>query len=242
MVKNILRNITSKVAALYKGEDYQIDPELPFTALFGFTFDKIFSLGRCLCRCVVISLDPRDLIFLGANVELKNRKMIQFGRGVTLGKYVMIDGLSKEGIIIGNGSSIGPYGIIRATGVLSNLGKGFRMGNHSSLDAFAFVGCSGGVVIGNNVILGQKVSFHSENHLFTRSDLLIRHQGITRQGIVIEDDCWVGSNVTFLDGAHVSSGCVIGAGSIVRGHIPPNSIAVGVPARVINSRLRLNDE
>lgn len=236
MVKNLFINILNRVAAMFKGEGYKIDPDLPISVLFEYTFSKLTSLARCLFRGVVISANPKKLIFLGPNVELKNRRMIHFGRGVTLGRGVMIDGLSKKGIVIGNGASIGPYGIIRATGVLSNIGKGFQLGNNSSLDAFAFVGASGGVVVGSNVIMGQKVSFHSENHLYDRLNEPIRHQGTTRQGIVVEDDCWIGSNVTFLDGSHVASGCVIGAGSVVRGYIPPNSIAVGVPARVIKYR------
>jgi acetyltransferase-like isoleucine patch superfamily enzyme len=236
VVKNLFINLLNRIAAMFKGEGYRIDPNLPISALFEYTFSKLISLARCLFRGVIISADPKKLIFLGPNVELKNRRMIHFGRGVTLGRGVMIDGLSKEGIIIGDGASLGPYGMIRATGVLSHIGKGFKLGNNSSLDAFAFVGASGGVVVGSNVIMGQKVSFHSENHLYDRLDVPIRHQGTTRQGIVVEDDCWIGSNVTFLDGSHVASGCVIGAGSVVRGYIPSNSIAVGAPARVIKSR------
>lgn len=221
---------------MFKGEGYRIDPDLPITALFEYTFSKLMSLIRCLFRGVVISANPKKLIFIGPNVELRNRRMIHFGRGVTLGRGVTIDGLSKEGIIIGDGVSIGPYGMIRATGVLSSIGKGFKLGNNSSLDAFAFIGASGGIAVGSNVIMGQKVSFHSESHLYDRLDIPIRQQGTTRQGIVVEDDCWIGSSVTFLDGSYVASGCVIGAGSVVIGYIPPNSIAVGVPARVIKSR------
>lgn len=221
---------------MFKGESYRIDPDLPISTLFEYILSKLISLLRCLFRGVVVSFNPNNLIFLGSNVEIKNRRMIKFGRGVTLGRGVMIDGLSKDGIIIGDGASIGSYGIIRATSVLSKIGRGFKLGNHSSLDAFAFVGAYGGVVVGSNVIMGQKVSFHSENHMYDRLDMLIRHQDITCQGVVVEDNCWIGSNVTFLDGSHVASGCVIGAGSVVRGYIPPNSIAVGVPARVIKSR------
>ena len=241
MVKKLFIKQLHNAAELFKGEGYRIDPDLPITALFEFAFTKIVSLARCLFRGVVISINPKKLIFLGPNVELKNRRLIHFGRGVTLGKSVMIDGLSKEGIFIGEGASIGPYSIIRATGVLSNIGKGFKLGNYSSMDAFAFVGASGGVEVGCNVIMGQKVSFHSENHLYDRLDVPIRQQGTTRIGIIIEDNCWIGSNVTFLDGTHVASGCVIGAGSIVRGFIPPNSIAVGVPARVIKSRVAVSE-
>jgi acetyltransferase-like isoleucine patch superfamily enzyme len=235
-MKKLFLNRLNWIATKFKGEDYRIDGDMPISALLEYVFSKLISLARCLVYGVVISADPKKLIFVGSNVELKNRRMIHFGRGVTLGRGVMIDGLSKEGITIGDGASIGPYGIIKATGVLSNIGKGFRLGNNSSLDAFAFIGASGGIVIGSNVIMGQKVSFHSENHLYDRLDIPIRHQGTTRQGIVVDDDCWIGSNVTFLDGSHVASGCVIGAGSVVRGYIPPNSIAVGVPARIIKSR------
>lgn len=236
MVRNLTINVLNKIAVMIKGENYRIDPGIPITALFEYAFSRSISLMRCLFRGVVISADPRKLVFLGANVELRNRRMIHFGHGVTLGRGVMIDGLSKGGIIIGDGVNIGPYGMIKATGVLSNIGEGVKLGNNSSMDAFAFVGASGGVVVGSNVIMGQKVSFHSENHLYDQLDVPIRHQGTTRQGIVVEDDCWIGSNVTFLDGSYVSSGCVIGAGSVVKGYIPPNSIAVGVPARVIKSR------
>ena len=50
------------------------------------------------------------------------------------------------------------------------------------------------------------------------------------------NDCWIGVKVTFLDGANVGDGCIIAAGSIVRGDIPPFSIIAGVPAKVIKMR------
>lgn len=93
-------------------------------------------------------------------------------------------------------------------------------------------------MIGNDVIMGQWVSFHPENHNFESLDLPIRLQGVNRQGIVVEDDCWIGAKVTFLDGAHVGKGCVIAAGAVVRGVIPPYSVAAGIPAKVIKSRLK----
>ena len=56
-------------------------------------------------------------------------------------------------------------------------------------------------------------------------------------GILVEDDCWVGANVVFLDGAHVGRGSVVAAGAVVRGKIPAYSVVAGVPARVLRSRL-----
>ncbi|MEO1186848.1 MAG: DapH/DapD/GlmU-related protein, partial [Cyanobacteria bacterium J06636_27] len=55
--------------------------------------------------------------------------------------------------------------------------------------------------------------------------------------IVIEDDCWLGHNVTVLDGVKIGKGSIIGAGSVVNQNIPPFSIAVGTPARIIRNRL-----
>jgi len=125
--------------------------------------------------------------------------------------------------------------VIRASSPC-NVGEGARIGNNSAVDAYSFVGAAGMIEIGENVIMGQHVSFHAENHNFERTDIPIKLQGTRRQGIVVEDDCWVGSNTTFLDGSHVGRGCVIAAGSVVRGEIPAYSIAAGVPARVLRSR------
>ncbi len=233
---SLILKLLNSVATRLKGEPYQIDPNLPLTALLGYALTRAAGMARCLLRGVVLSWDPRQLACLGPGVVLTHRSGIRFGRGVTLGRGVMIDGLARDGVVLGDGCTIGPYGIVRATGVLSQLGKGFRMGHFSSMDAFAFVGASGGVIVGDNVIMGQKVSFHAEEHLFDDLHTPIRRQGVKQQGIVIGDDCWVGSNVTFLDGAHVESGCVIGAGAIVKGHIPANAVVVGNPGRVIRFR------
>ena len=232
----MLRKLIQAFAQLYKGPTYVLDSQLPTAALIGVAMRRTAGLLRCVFRLVVFSFDPRDWIFLEAGVRLRNRKLIHFGRGVSLGRQVLIDGLSRRGVTIGNRVAIGPFTIIEATGVITNLGEGCSIGDDSGLGAFSFIGAAGGVWIGKNVIMGQRISFHSENHVAVSTDIPIRLQGVTRLGIVIEDDCWVGANVTFLDGAHVESGCVIAAGSVVRGRIPSYSIAAGIPARVIRSR------
>ena len=61
-----------------------------------------------------------------------------------------------------------------------------------------------------------------------------RNQGLERAlPITIGDNCWFGANVTVMPGVKIGSGCVIGAGSVVTKDIPDNSLAIGVPARVI---------
>ncbi len=58
----------------------------------------------------------------------------------------------------------------------------------------------------------------------------------SRGGIVVEDDVWIGANTVILDGAVLGRGCVVGAGSVVRGILAPLSENVGSPTRVIGTR------
>ena len=217
-----------------KGHEYRFDRSVRLGLLLTMGLRRTIWLLRGVFKCLILQRVLR-LVYMAPQVNLRNASLIRFGKGVTLERGVVIDGLSREGMTFGDNVVIGPYSIARASSP-SNLGAGVRMGNNSALDAYSFIGAGGFVTIGENVIMGQHVSFHAENHNYERTDVPIKQQGIQRLGIVIEDDCWVGSNTVFLDGAYVGRGCVIGAGSVVRGDLPPFSVAVGVPARVVKSR------
>ncbi len=99
------------------------------------------------------------------------------------------------------------------------------------------VGCHllGKIKIGNNVIIGPKTVMWGRDHGVARNEL-IRKQAHIKEPIVIGNDVWIGANVTVLKGVHISDGAVVGAGSVVVKDIPPYSIAVGNPARVIKMR------
>jgi acetyltransferase-like isoleucine patch superfamily enzyme len=86
------------------------------------------------------------------------------------------------------------------------------------------------------LLIGQNVRFHSENHNFDRIDIPIKYQGVTNKGIKIGNDCWIGAGAVFLDGVTVGDGCVIGANTLVNKDIPPYSVAVGNPVRIIKNR------
>lgn len=105
------------------------------------------------------------------------------------------------------------------------------------------VGISGGgicaaeeVIIGNNVMLGANAfitdtDFHPiapQNRRFSRENILTKR-------VVIKDNVFIGMNSLILKGVTIGENSVIGAGSVVAGNIPPNSIACGIPAKVIKS-------
>ena len=94
------------------------------------------------------------------------------------------------------------------------------------------------VSIGNNVEIGPNVSIITGEH-HTMIEERRAHRGHEFTGsVAIGDDCWIGAGVIILAGVTIGSGCSIGAGSVVKADIPPFSIAVGVPARVIRSAKR----
>ncbi len=222
------------VATRLKGRAYQVDRAIPLGLLVGLVIRRATWLARGMVKCLVLQRRFRA-VFMAPGVNLRGAALIKFGRGVTLERGVVIDALMRNGIELGANVMIGPYAVLVGAPI-SNLGEGIRMGANSAVGAFSFLGSSGPITIGENVIMGQHVSFHPENHNIERTDVLIREQGTTRVGIVVEDDVWVGANVTFLDGVRVGRGSVIGAGAVVRGDIPPWSVAVGVPARVVRTR------
>ena len=96
-----------------------------------------------------------------------------------------------------------------------------------------------GIRIGNDVLIAANCTLAPVNHAFRERDRLIREQGFgpNHGGIVIEDDVWIGANCVLLDGAVLRRGCVVGAGSLVRGELPAYGICRGIPAVPVDERL-----
>src|SRR5690606_34804646 len=133
--------------------------------------------------------------------------------------------------------TIGRFAMIRPSGYYrGSIGRGMRVGNHSNIGPFCYIGCSGLITIGDNVLMGPRVSMSAENHIFSDVTTPIRRQGVTRKEIAIADDCWLGSNSVIAAGVKIGKGSVIAAGSVVTREVPDYSIAAGVPARVIRDR------
>ena len=130
---------------------------------------------------------------------------------------------------------IGMYSKLLSTSHLATFGKGLKMGNNSAIGDYTHFGAPGGIEIGNDVIMGSYISFHSENHNFSDTTRLIREQGVTSKGIKLGNNIWVGAKVTFLDGCVVGDNSVVAAGAVVNGIYPDNSVIGGVPARVIKT-------
>jgi acetyltransferase-like isoleucine patch superfamily enzyme len=211
------------------GKAYTPAPDLPLGLIFDVMCTRLFWLVRGMLRF-------RRNVFVGPRVKVRGKRHIRLGSGCTLENGVILDGYAHRGLQIGARTKLGAHSIISCTSHLSLVGEGFSIGEDSGIGEYAFIGAAGGVTIGSNVIMGQFVTFHSQEHNYGDATKLIRDQGTSQQGITIGDDCWVGARVTFLDGVHISEGCVVAAGAVVRDTFPPFCVIAGVPARIVSNR------
>jgi maltose O-acetyltransferase len=95
----------------------------------------------------------------------------------------------------------------------------------------------GGIEIGNDVLVGYETIIMTSGRKFSSLDIPIRKQGSELKKVVIGNDVWLGTRVIVLPGVTVGDGAVIGSGAVITKDIPPYSVAVGVPARVVRKRL-----
>lgn len=174
---------------------------------------------------------------VGRGARILHPRCLSVGDDVTIGDYAFLHALSPAGIRIGSNCSIDRNAWIHCGAGPSGPGAGYvEIGANSYIGCNAVLGAGGGIRIGREVLIGQSVNLHAENHVFDDRTRPIREQGVTRKGIVIEDDVWVGSRVTILDGVTIGRGAVIGAGAVVTASVPAYAVVTGVPARVVRER------
>ncbi|QEN06970.1 acyltransferase [Oceanispirochaeta crateris] len=174
---------------------------------------------------------------VGKHVHITHGKHITCGKNVKFEDFTEIHGLCNEGLQFGDNVTISRGVMIRPSSYYGgDCGTGLVMGANSSIGPMGYIGCSGRIIIGKNVMFGPKCSLFAENHIFSDTKVNIKNQGVRQKGITIGDDCWIGSHVIILDGVTIGKGVVIGAGSIVTHDVPNRAVAMGSPAKVIRYR------
>ncbi|HVM20173.1 MAG TPA: acyltransferase, partial [Egibacteraceae bacterium] len=157
-------------------------------------------------------VDLQGMVFLGPRVELAARR--HHGR-LSLGPWCWIGADNK----------------LRAHEGNLRLGPKVVMGRDNVVNTYL------DIEIGQNALLGDWIYVCDFDHIYDRLDMPIKKQGLVKTPVRIGADVWVGEKVSILRGSDIGAGSVIASQALVKGHIPPFSIAVGTPARVIKSRL-----
>jgi len=109
-----------------------------------------------------------------------------------------------------------------------------RIGNNVHIGSHNIIGARKSIVLEDNILIGPHVMIGDHSHHYENIDIPIRLQEVTEGGPVrIERDGWIGANVFILPNVTIGRHSVVGANSVVNRDIPPYSVAVGAPARVI---------
>lgn len=205
--------------------------------------DKIIILSRTGIKVVrglykkIFIKEAHGLFLVGKGVQITHGKHIRCGKNVKFEDFSEIHGLCTEGLNFGDYVTISRGVMIRPSSYYGvDYGVGLTIGEHSSIGPYGYVGCSGKITIGKNVMFGPKCSLFAENHVFSNKESSIKSQGVQQKGITIEDDCWIGSNVTILDGVTIGKGSVIGAGTLVTKDVPAGSVVVDKREKVVRER------
>lgn len=205
--------------------------------------DKINILYRTGVKAVrgcvkrLFLKEVHGMLLVGKGVQITHGKHICCGKNVKFEDFSEIHGLCSEGLNFGDYVTISRGVMIRPSSYYGgDYGIGLTMGEHSSIGPYGYVGCSGRITIGKNVMFGPKCSLFAENHVFSDTECSIKSQGVQQKGITIEDDCWIGSNVTILDGVTIGKGSVIGAGTLVTKDIPAGSVVVDKREKMVKER------
>lgn len=120
--------------------------------------------------------------------------------------------------------------------IIQPHGGSVRLGHSVYVGPYSVIYGHGGVEIGDDTLISMHCRILSSDHALPPPDIAIRAQSDILKPTRIGCDVWLGAGVTVLGGVTIGDGCVVGAGAVVSRDLPPRSIAVGVPAKVVRSR------
>lgn len=183
-----------------------------FTIIKRYGFLGSFYLIRCWLLTKLFYPKARLIRF---PFDCRNFKLMKLGKGFTTGRNCRIEVEAKSDKIV------------------------LEIGENVQLNDNVHITASHSLKIGNNVLIASKVYISDTSHG--------NYQGLNQsscyeppvkrilksQSVVIGDNVWLGDGVCVLPGVHIGFGSIVGANSVVTKDIPANSIAVGIPARVI---------
>ena len=159
------------------------------------------------------------------------RFLTRAGRDIVIKHNVefwLTDGAVLE---VGDGCTIQNYAFFQLTKPHPKL----YIGDNTVIGRHCMITAKNLIQFGNNVLMGAYVQVIDHNHGF-RANQIIREQKAEIGEVIIGNDVWIGAGAKVLMDSHIGDGAIIGANAVVTGDIPPNAIAVGVPARVIRYR------
>ena len=186
---------------------------------------------RAVLYRLILRMDGVAAIEHGVRIRFADR--IRLGRNVYLDQGCYLHACPR-GIDIGENTYI-MHGAVLHVYNFRQLPHAFiRIGRDSLIGEFNVLRGQGGITIGDRVFCAPMVQMLAVNHVYDDPTRPMIEQGITAQGIEVEDDVWIGAGAVLTDGVRVGEGAVVAAGAVVTKDVAPHTVVGGVPARVIS--------
>jgi acetyltransferase-like isoleucine patch superfamily enzyme len=180
----------------------------------------------------------RLILHMDGVAAIEKNVRLRFAGNITLGRGVYLDENSylhatPGGIRIGANTIVMHGAVLHVYNFRDMPQSQITIGRDSLIGEYSVIRGQGGVTIGDRVYTSPFTQLIAVNHVFDDPTRPFVEQGITAEGIVVEDDVWLGANVVVTDGVRIGRGAVVAAGAVVTRDVPPHTVVAGVPARVI---------
>jgi len=200
--------------------------------LFGW-IPTIVGVGlRGLFYRLIMKMD--GLAAIESRVRIRFANYIKLGSGVYLDEGAYLHAC-PHGIEIGDNTIVMHGAVLHVYNFRDMPHSGIKIGHDSLIGEYSVIRGQGGVEIGNRVYTSPFTQIIAVNHVFDDPNRPFVEQGITAEGIVIEDDVWLGAGAVITDGVRVGRGAVVAAGAVVTRDVPPHTVVGGVPAKPIKT-------
>lgn len=192
----------------------------------------------------VIGIGVRAIVYrlvlrMEGVAAIENGVRLRFADQIRLGRNAYVDHgcylhACPQGIDIGENTFI-MHGAVLHVYNFRNLPHSFiRIGRDSLIGEMNVLRGQGGITIGDRVFCAPLVQMLAVNHVYDDPNRPMVEQGITAEGIVVDDDVWIGAGAVITDGVRVGRGAVVAAGAVVTKDVAPHTVVGGVPAKVIS--------
>ena len=184
------------------------------------------------------SLLYKSILHMEGVAAIESSVRMRFASNIHLGAGTYIDQgaylhATPGGIDIGAGSFV-MHGAVLHVYNFRDLPHAFiRIGHDSLIGEYNVLRGQGGITIGDRVYTAPLVQLLAVNHVYDDPTRPMVDQGITAQGIAVEDDVWIGAGAIITDGVRIGRGAVVAAGAVVTTDVPAHTVGGGVPAKVL---------
>lgn len=193
----------------------------------------LIGLGaRAIVYRMILKMDGWAAIENGVRLRFANQIRLAHGVYLDQGTYLHA---CPNGVEIGPGTIVMHGAVLHVYNFRNLPGAGIKVGRDCLIGEYSVIRGQGGVSIGDRVYTSPFTQIIAVNHVFDDPDRPFIEQGITAEGIVIEDDVWLGAGAIITDGVRVGKGAVVAAGAVVTSDVPAHTVVGGVPARPIRT-------